>query len=65
MKLGDVTIVIHRCNSLEELQKVEDFVLTFVDLYNTVDITCIYTFLAVKNKLLYDKRIEKKLLYKN
>lgn len=61
--LGEITIIIFRCFSMEELRYMEDFVLTYREEYNNAEMTCLYQMLTVRNKMLIDEGIERKRNY--
>lgn len=63
--LGQVTEVIFKSFSTEELQEVEDFVLENKDQYSRPELKCIYDMLEVRNKILYDDNIVQKKVYKD
>lgn len=65
MKLGDLTLVIFNCYSLEELQKIEDYVLEFESNYSSAEMKCVYSMLEVRNKILFEDHIVRRKIYKD
>lgn len=65
MSLGDLTQVIFYCYSLESLQRIEDYVLKYVEDYSDAEMKCVYTMLEVRNKILFQENIVRRKIYKD
>ncbi len=61
--LGEITIVVFRCFSMEELKYMEDYVLTYRDSYKSTELKCLYQMLTVRNKILVDDGLARRKNY--